>query len=208
MRCIRVHRANRYVPCVAAMLALGALAHKAKAQTYPQPYPGYPQPYPQQPYPYPQPVQPVPSQPGPPITLPTYHAPTIIVAAPAEGTPLPEDKPVAVLRFMSVEPTDPIDALSFSVAVDGKDKTSLFQATPGEAWGPLADPTETLAAGQHELVARICTSHGECGTAKSTVTVAANVSGVQVGAAKVAESKQKKTKILDAVVQAVRVLFR
>jgi len=109
---------------------------------------------------------------------------------------------------MSVEPTDPIDALSFSVAVDGKDKTSLFQATPGEAWGPLADPSEILSAGQHELTARICTSHGECGTAKTTVTVVAAASGLQVSAAKAAETKQKRTKILDAVVQAVRVLFR
>lgn len=208
MKCIRVHRARRYAPCVAAMLALGAAAHRARAQTYPQPYPGYPQPYPQQPYPYPpQPLQPTP-QPGQVPALPTYHAPTIIVAAPSDGTPLPEDKPVAVLRFMSVEATDPIDALSFSVAVDGKDRTSLFQATPGEAWGPLAAPSETLAAGQHDLIARICTSHGECGTAKATITVAASASGLQVTAAKAAEAKQKKTKILDAVVQAVRVLFR
>jgi hypothetical protein len=190
------------------MLALGAVAHKAKAQTYPQPYPVVPQPYPQQPYPYPLPAQPPTPQPNQPVALPTYRAPTIIVAAPADGATLPEDKPVAVLRFMSVEPTDPIDALSFSVAVDGKDRTSLFQATPGEAWGPLSSPNETLAAGQHDLTARICTSHGECGTAKATVTVAASASGLQATAAKAAEAKQKKTKILDAVVQAVRVLFR
>jgi hypothetical protein len=203
MRCIWLHRARRFAPCVAAMLAVGAAAHEAKAQTYPaQPYPGYPQPYP-----YPQ--SPVPTTPSaPPAPLPAYRAPSIIVAAPADGTPLPEDKPVAVLRFMSVEPTDPIDALSFSVAIDGKDRTALFQATQGEAWGPLAGSGETLAAGQHELAARICTSHGECGTAKATVTVVASASGLQVTAAKAAEAKQKKTKILDAVVQAVRVLFR
>lgn len=208
MRCIRVHRARRYLSCIIAMLALGAATQKARAQTYPQPYPGYPQPYPQQPYPYPQPpVQPTP-QPGQPPALPAYHAPTIIVAAPAEGIPLPGDKPVAVLRFMSTEPTDPIDALSFSVSVDGKDKTSLFQATPGEAWGSLAGPNESLSTGQHDLTARICTSHGECGTAKASVTVVASASGLQVTATKAAEARQKKTKILDALVQAVRVLFR
>jgi hypothetical protein len=49
MRCIRVHRARRFIPCVATMLALSFTAHKAEAQTYPpQPYPGYPQPYPPQ----------------------------------------------------------------------------------------------------------------------------------------------------------------
>jgi hypothetical protein len=131
----------------------------------------------------------------------------LIVAAPVDGASLPEDKPVVVLRFMSVEPTDPIDALSFAVAVDGKDKTALFQATQGEAWGPLAGPGETLTAGQHELAARICTSHGECGTAKATVTVVASASGLSVPAAKAAEAKQKKTKILDAVLQAARILF-
>src|SRR6266566_757343 len=135
MRCIRVHRARRSTPCMAAMLALGAAAHNARAQTSPPP---------------------------------AYRAPTIVVAAPADGTPLPEDKPVAVLRFMSSEPTDPIDALSFSVAVDGKDKTALF---------------------------------------KATVTIVASASGLPVAAAK-AESKQKKARILDAVVQAIRVLFR
>ncbi len=174
MRCIRVHRARRSTPCMAAMLALGAAAHNARAQTSPPP---------------------------------AYRAPTIVVAAPADGTPLPEDKPVAVLRFMSGEPTDPIDALSFSVAVDGKDKTALFQAAQGEAWGPLTAPNETLNPGQHELVARICTSHGACTTVKATVTIVASASGLPVAAAK-AESKQKKARILDAVVQAIRVLFR
>lgn len=138
---------------------------------------------------------------------PAYRAPTIIVAVPADGTPLPEDRPVTVLRFMSIEPTDPIDALSLVVVVDGKDKTPLFQASQGEAWGPLIGPNETISAGQHELAARICTSHGACATAKATVTVVASPSGLQIGAAK-ADTKGKKTRIIDALVQAIRVLFR
>jgi hypothetical protein len=174
MRCIRVHRARRSMPCVAAMLAISAAAHNARAQISPPP---------------------------------AYRAPSLIVAAPPDGTPLPEDKPVAVLRFMSSEPTDPIDALSFSVAVDGKDKTALFHANAGEAWGPLVAPDETLTPGQHQLAARICTSHGACTTANATVTIVASDSGLQVAAAKTG-SKQKKAKILDAIVQAIRVLFR
>jgi len=189
------------------MLALAGAAQKAPAQTYPPPpSPGYPQPYPPQQYPYPQPLPPTAPN-GQPTALPVYRAPTIIVAAPAEGALLPVDKPVAVFRFMSAEPMDPIDALSFSVAVDGKEKTALFQATPGEAWGPLSTPNEPLTAGQHELAARICTSHGECGTAKAAVTLIASNSAVQPGALKAAEAKQKKSKILDAVLQAARVLL-
>ena len=138
---------------------------------------------------------------------PGYRAPTLIVAAPADGAPLPEDKPVAVLRFMSAEASDPIDALSFSVAVDGKDKTALFQATSGEAWGPLAGADESIAPGQHDLAARVCTAHGACTTVKAAVMVVAEASGLPVAGAK-AEAKQKKSRFFDAVVQAIRVLFR
>jgi hypothetical protein len=138
---------------------------------------------------------------------PGYRPPTLIVAAPAEGAPLPLDKPVAVLRFMSVEPADPIDALSFSVAVDGKDKTAMFQATQGEAWGPLSSPDETLSPGQHELAARICTSHGACTTAKATVMVVSGAPALHPTGAK-SEARQKKSRFFDAVVEAIRVLFR
>lgn|SRR3982751_652232 len=208
MRCIRVHRARRFIPCIAAFVAIGSATRKANAQqVYPPPtYPVYPQTYPQQ-YPYPQ-SQPVVGAPQP-GTIPKYNAPLIILAAPVEGASVPEDKPVAVLRFMSVEPTDPIDALSFSVSVDGHDKTGLFQLTQGEAWGSLAKPNETLAAGQHDVAARICTSHGECGTTKATVTVVAPTASLQASAIRAADkTKEKKSKVLDAVLQAARVLIR
>ena len=208
MRCKRIHLARLYATCVAAMVALCATSVRAAAQQpYPPPnYPGYPQPYPQPQYPYPQ--QPAGSAPGQvPTTLPAYRTPLIIVAAPTEGTTLPEDKPVAVLRFMSVEPLDPIDALSFSVSVDGKDKTALFRLTQGEAWGPLAEPNEVLASGQHEITARICSARGSCGTTKATVTVVAR-SGLEAATSSAAKTKEKKTKVLDAAVQAARILIR
>jgi hypothetical protein len=191
------------------MLAFCAAFTEAKAQTYPpQSYP-YPQQYPPQQYPYPQnpPVGSIPGQ--QPAPIPEYRAPLIMVAAPIQGATLPDDKPVAVLRFMSNEPTDPIDALTFSVTVDGKDKTGLFQLTQGEAWGRLSEASETLAAGSHDVAARICTSHGECGTTKATVTIVSSSSLLQVAAASAAvKAKQKKTKILDAVLQAARALIR
>ncbi|MGI8401223.1 MAG: hypothetical protein ACR2NS_06410 [Gemmatimonadaceae bacterium] len=208
MRCIRIPRASRHVACVATMLALSVGVSKANGQQpYPPPgYPVYPQPYPPQQYPYPQPI-PTGAPAGVPATLPAYRRPVISVAAPTEGTAVPEDKPVAVLRFMSGEPLDPIDALSFSITVDGKDRRSLFQLTEGEAWGRLADPSEVLAAGQHEVAARICTSRGECGTTKATITVVAESASIQL-ASTAAKAVKKKTKIFDAVLQAARVLIR
>ena len=83
-----------------------------------------------------------------------YRAPTIIVAAPATGSTLPDDKPVAVFRFMTNEPLDPIDALTFSVSVDGKDRTSLFQLAQSEAWGRLAELDCSLADVRDELMIR------------------------------------------------------
>lgn len=206
MRSIPIGRAAICVLSATAVLALGAALSVAKAQTYPpQSYP-YPQPYPQQPYPYPQvpPVGTVPGQTSAPI--PDYRAPSIVIAAPAQGSTLPDDKPVVVLRFMSNEPADPIDALTFSVTVDGKDKTALFQLTQGEAWGRIAEPSELLTAGSHDVGARICTAHGECGTAKATVTVVSS-SLLQAAAKTAAVKAKKKAKIFDAVLQAARVLF-
>jgi hypothetical protein len=195
-----------HVLCAVVLFALSGAVDQARAQSYPpQNYP-YPQPYPQQPYPYPQ-VPPVGTASGQPSTsIPDYRAPLIVVAAPTQGTTLPDDKPVVVFRFMSNELMDPIDGLTFSVSMDGKDKTSLFQLTSGEAWGRIAEPNELLTPGSHDIAARICTAHGECGTTKATVTV---VSGslLQAVASTAAVKAKKKAKIFDAVLQAARVLI-
>ena len=206
MRRIRFRGAHRF--WIVSILAIGATGHGAGAQQPypPQNYPVYPQPSLPQQYPASTPLGSAGTQQG---QLPSYRSPTITLAAPAEGIALPEDKPVAVLRFMSGEPLDPIDALSFSVVVDGHDRTALFQLSQGEAWGSLAAQEESLAAGQHEVIARICTAHGACGTTKSTVTVVAATSLGQLAAPKsVAKAKEKKNKVLDAVIQAARALIR
>jgi hypothetical protein len=66
-----------------------------------------------------------------------------------------------------------------------------------------------LTAGSHDIAARICTSHGECGTAKATVTIVSSSSLLQIAASTAAvKAKQKKTKILEAVLQAARALIR
>jgi hypothetical protein len=147
--------------------------------------------------------------PQPVPVLAPYRVPVIAVAQPADGIALPDDKPVAVFRFASGEPLDPLDALSFSVTVDGAERTALFQLTQGEAWGSLASAGELLSAGQHEVRARICTAHGACGTAKATVNIVPTSLGSQLSPAGASASKsaQRRGRILDAVLQAARVLI-
>src|SRR5690242_18093350 len=116
-RHIRTRHSYRVIAAAAVMLASFEASTNAGAQVYlPQAPPIYPQGYPQpQQYPYPQ-VPPVGTPPGQPQTaIPEYHPPLIIVAAPAAGSTVPDDKPVAVFRFMTNEPLDPIDALTFAV---------------------------------------------------------------------------------------------
>lgn len=231
MKCIRVHRARRASRSarvtrgigVVLLLSGGARGAAAQQPTYPMPqYPGYPAqpPYPQYPVPsqpqapqYPQlPQAGSTSQPQQPAMLAPYRIPLLTLAQPAEGVVLPDDKPVAVFRFAHLEPLDPIDALSFSVSVDGVDRTRLFTLAHGEAWGPLAPPDELLAPGQHDVRARICSARGACGVAKGTITVVASASlpqGIAASADRATvEKKQRRTRIIDAVLQAARVLIR
>jgi hypothetical protein len=142
--------------------------------------------------------------------LPAYRPPLIAVAQPGDGIALPDDRPVVVLRFATGELLDPLDALSLTVSVDGEDRTSLFQATPSEAWGPISSPGELLSAGQHDVRARICTGHGACSVAKSTVNIvpAASVIQLAAGAAADKSKSQRRGRVFDAVLQAVRVLIR
>jgi len=224
MHCIRVHRARRAVHCAAALIALGAAGRTAAAQ---QPYPGYPtypayppqQPIPPQPYPgYPVvPSMPgvpaIPGMPAHPPVLAAYRLPVIAIAQPTEGVVLPDDRPVAILRFAAAEALDPIDALTLQVLVDGEDRTSLFTLAQNEAWGRLSPADELLIPGQHEVRARICSTRGACSVVKATVTVVATTSLLQqLGAAgeraRATQSPSRRTRVLGAVLQAMRVLIK
>jgi hypothetical protein len=140
----------------------------------------------------------------PSANLPTYRAPLIALAQPLSGGVVAQDKPVIVFRFAAGEPEDPVDARSFAVSVDGEDRTQLFQMTMTEAWGPLASSAESIALGSHELVARICSARGACGTATAVVTVAPPGPGASAPAVKI----HRKTKILDALFGALRTLLK
>lgn len=148
---------------------------------------------------------PLPGQPSTPTVagqLPAYRPPALALVQSAAGGSVPQDRPVVVFRFVPGEPNDLIDVRSFAVSVDGVDRTSLFQVSPGEAWGSLAplDNASALATGAHQLVARICSSRGVC------AELSATVSGVPsaVENAEPTHASARRRKLLGALLDAVR----
>jgi len=128
----------------------------------------------QPPAPLPPPVQPAPALPA----IQAYRPPQLALVQPLPGGAVPQDKPVPVFRFSQGELTDPVDATSFSLSVDGEDRTALFQVSAvGEVWGPIALVTPAtksdggLVLGTHQILARICSSRGACATAQAPLLV-------------------------------------
>ena len=126
------------------------------------------------------PPAPAPAMPQPPASvqgvMAPYRAPAIALVQPGDGGTVHQDRPVIVLRFAPGEPGDLLDVGSLVIAVDGVDRTALFQSSVGEAWGPLATATSTtvdsaLALGPHPVTARICSVRGACATVHATVNV-------------------------------------
>jgi hypothetical protein len=143
--------------------------------------------------------------PAPQAPLAAYRVPTIALVQPAGGSTIPQDKPVVVFRFAQGEPTDPVDVQSFTVVVDGYDRTSLFQVSAGEAWGPLGDSAHPLPAGVHQVTARICSTRGACATVSATVTAVADPAGAATGAVAPA---RRRAWLVDLVLQAARKLLQ
>jgi hypothetical protein len=107
--------------------------------------------------------------------LPSYRPPVLALVQPAADGSVPQDRPIVVFRFAPGDSTDPVDARSFVIAVDGKDRSTGFQAARDLVWGALAPPDEApaLGAGAHTLVARICSIRGSCGEVNASVTIVA-----------------------------------
>lgn len=138
-----------------------------------------------------------------------YRAPTLTQVLPPSGCPtVPQDRPVAVFRFVQGETSDPVDAASFRVAVDGQDRTRGFQVTvagaSGEAWGPLATVT-ALGVGAHQVTARVCSTRGACGSVATTVSVTPAPPGE--GANVPAPRDSRWDRVLDVVLHALRKLL-
>ena len=151
------------------LLAASGVCNTATAQVAPA--------TPQPPPPTPAPPAPMPVSPpaAPPIALPQYRPPVLALVQPTQGTAIPVDRPVVVFRYAAGEPADPVDLASFSVTVDDRARTQLFQVGASEAWGPLAPPGESgaITTGAHTVTARICSTRGACTTQSVTVTLSA-----------------------------------
>lgn len=122
------------------------------------------------------------SPPGqlPAAAQPAYHAPTLALVQPTAGRSIPQDKPILVFRFSRGEAADPVDVGSFTVNVNGVDRTEDFQVTADEAWGPLAKPgtaDSAIAPGTYRVSARVCSVRGACSQATSAVVAVADPAG-------------------------------
>lgn len=135
--------------------------------------------------------------------LPSYHPPVLALAQPVNGGSVPQDRPVVVFRFAAGDSTDPVDARSFTVTVDGKDRSAGFQAAHDMVWGVLATPNEAsaLSPGAHTMTARICSIRGSCGEVSASITVSAPALDVSVPA------MNRKRTVLDLVLSALKKLL-
>ena len=138
--------------------------------------------------------------------VPPYRAPSLALVQPAGGGTVPQDRPVVVFRFAAGDSADPVDARSFVVSVDGKDRTPIFQVARDVASGPLsANPNEhgsAIALGAHQLAARICSIRGTCSEVSATVTV---VTSAAVAAD--TRSSDRKRTLIDLLLAAARKLL-
>ena len=175
--CRRIRRALTSLTALGAVLAATATARAQASEPpvpVPTPIPVMPTPMPQVPdVPEVPQVPQVPVLPQAPQPIVGYRAPSIALVQPEAGTALPPDKAVLVFRFVQGEPSDPLDASSFAVAVNGVARSAAFQVGASEAWGPLSD-ARAVPPDSYQVTARICSTRGVCGTTSATVTVASS----------------------------------
>jgi hypothetical protein len=132
-----------------------------------------------------------------------YRPPAIALVQPQDGGTVYQDRPIVIMRFAVGEASDPVDARSFTIDVDGTDRTKLFQVTSAEAWGPLASNVgneSTVTVGPHHINARICSSRGACAMAQAMVSiipVATHTDAHTIG-------RSLHQKLLDAALSAAR----
>jgi hypothetical protein len=141
--------------------------------------------------------------PATPPTLQAYHPPAIALVEPLPDASVPQDRPIVVFRFAAGDSADPIDARSFVVTVDGKDRSALFEVVGDIASGPLAAPSDTevaIAIGPHSLAARICSLRGTCGEVVAAVTIASSPA--------IAADQQVHTALIQTLVELLLALVK
>ena len=141
--------------------------------------------------------------PAPPVA--PYRPPVIALVQPSAGASVPSDKPIVVFRFAPSDSSDPIDARSFAIAIDGEDQKRLFQVTATEAWGPMAPPAPdgsgSTPVGVRRVAARICSIRGACAEVNERVTVVASEAAVTDA------PLDRKRSLLDLLLLALRKLI-
>lgn len=130
-----------------------------------------------------------------------YAPPRLVLAYPAPGVSVPGDHATVIFQYASTD-TDALDLRSFSVTVDGIDRTSHFRVTADAAWGTIITG-DTAGIRAHDVRARICSVRGVC--ANANVIVAVVGSAVP---AKPSPSKERRGKIIDVLLEMMRRLLR
>jgi hypothetical protein len=137
--------------------------------------------------------------------MPAYRPPALAIVQPPSGGTLPQDRPIVVFRFASGDSSDPVDARSFAVSVDGKDASARFQIARDEAWGSLAsEPNEpaSIALGAHQIAARICSIRGACTEVSATATVVVSATSPP----KESTPADRKRTLIDLLLAAAKLL--
>ena len=163
--CRKTRHALTSLTALGAVLAATATARAQASEPQlpvPTPIPVIPTPMPEVPQ--------APVLPQAPQPIVGYRPPGIALVQPDAGAALPPDKAVLVFRFVQGEASDPLDANSFAVAVNGVARSASFQVGASEAWGPLSD-ARAVPPASYQVTARICSTRGVCGMTTATVTV-------------------------------------
>lgn len=130
-----------------------------------------------------------------------YPSPQLVLAYPAPGVSVPGDNPSVIFRYASAA-GDPLDLRSFTVMVDGVDRTSHFRVTADAAWGRIADG-DAAGVVAHDVRARICSVRGVCVGAEGIVSVLGTPKFTEPGS-----SKERRGKIIDVLLEMARRLLK
>ena len=134
-----------------------------------------------------------------------YNAPSLALVQPSPGGSVADDRPVIFFRFAPGETADPIDLGSFSIAVDGRDRTALFRIVAPDSWGPLG-ANGIVEPGPHDVVARICSARGACAVVETRViATTAPTAGASDG--DVSGGTDRRKRVIDVLLTVARKLL-
>lgn len=120
---------------------------------------------------------------------------------PAPGVSVPADNASVVFQYASTD-ADPLDLRSFTVTVDGVDRTARFRVTADVAWGMIADG-DTAGIRAHDVRARICSVRGVCVSANAIVPVVGTP-----GPRETSLTKARRGRIIDVLLEMARRLLK